>query len=64
MGLGDSSQDFELRVWIDDIDYMIGSRSELNQAFDCKFQERGIDIPFPQRDPHLRKVDPPVTEAL
>jgi small-conductance mechanosensitive channel len=64
MGFGDSSLDFQLRVWIDDIDYMNVVRSELNQAIDHKFRERGIEIPFPQRDLHLRSVDLPATEAL
>lgn len=64
MGFGDNSLDFQLRVWIDDIDYMNVVRSELNQAIDRKFRERGIEIPFPQRDLHLRSVEPKVTSAL
>ena len=64
MGFGDSSLDFQLRVWIDDIDYINVVRSELNQGIDRKFRERGIEIPFPQRDLHLRSVDPPVTMPL
>jgi small-conductance mechanosensitive channel len=64
MGFGDSSLDFQLRVWIDDIDYMNVVRSELNQAIDSKFRERSIEIPFPQRDLHLRSVDPPAANAL
>jgi small-conductance mechanosensitive channel len=56
--------DFQLRVWIDDIDYINVVRSELNQGIDRKFRERGIEIPFPQRDLHLRSVDPPVTMTL
>jgi small-conductance mechanosensitive channel len=64
MGFGDSSLDFQLRVWIDDIDYMNNVRSELNQAIDRKFRERGIEIPFPQRDLHLRSVEPPVAQSL
>jgi len=64
MGFGDSSLDFQVRVWIEDIDYMIIVRSELNQAIDGKFRERGIEIPFPQRDLHLRSTDAPAPEAL
>jgi len=64
MGFGDSSLDFQVRVWIEDIDYMIIVRSELNQAIDGKFRERGIEIPFPQRDLHLRSTVPPAPEAL
>ncbi|HHP7236055.1 MAG TPA: mechanosensitive ion channel domain-containing protein [Desulfobacterales bacterium] len=64
MGFGDSSLDFQLRVWIDDIDYMNVVRSELNQAIDAKFRERGIEIPFPQRDLHLRSVAPPAAKVF
>ncbi|MGD9362690.1 MAG: mechanosensitive ion channel, partial [Desulfobacterales bacterium] len=64
MGFGDSSLDFQLRVWLDDINYMNVVRSELNQEIDRKFRELGIEIPFPQRDLHLRSVVPPLTEAL
>lgn len=54
MGFGDSSLDFQLRVWIDDIDYINVVRSELNQEIDRRFRERNIEIPFPQRDIHIR----------
>ena len=64
MGFGDSSLDFQVRVWIGDIDYMNIVRSELNQAIDGKFRERGIEIPFPQRDLHLRSADAQAPEAL
>jgi len=64
MGFGDSSLDFQVRVWIDDIDYMNVVRSELNQAIDRKFRERGIEIPFPQRDLHLRSVKPAAARAF
>ena len=63
MGFGDSSLDFQLRVWIDDIDYMNAVRSELNQEIDRQFRERGIEIPFPQRDIHLQSMAPTATEA-
>jgi small-conductance mechanosensitive channel len=64
MAFGDSSLDFQLRVWIDDIDYMNLVRSELNQEIDRQFRERGIEIPFPQRDIHLRSMAPTATEVL
>jgi small-conductance mechanosensitive channel len=64
MAFGDSSLDFQLRVWIDDIDYMNVVRSELNQEIDRQFRERGIEIPFPQRDIHLRSMAPTATEVL
>jgi small-conductance mechanosensitive channel len=57
-GFGDSSLDFELRVWIADFDSRRVVQSEINQDIDQRFRELGIEIPFPQRDLHLRSVDP------
>jgi small-conductance mechanosensitive channel len=52
---GDSSLNFELRVWIPNPNP--GTRkkviSDLNYAVDAAFRESKITIPFPQRDVHL-----------
>lgn len=56
-GFGDSSLDFELRVWIADISKRLRVRSDLLQQIDQRFREEGVEIPFPQRDLHLRSVD-------
>jgi potassium efflux system protein len=64
MGFGDNSLDFQVRVWIDDIDYINVVRSELNQEIERKFRERGIEIPFPQRDIHLRSMAPMTKECI
>lgn len=64
MGFGDSALDFQLRVWIDDIDYINVVRSELNQEIDRQFRKRRIEIPFPQSDLHLRSVDSSAASAL
>jgi len=55
-GFGDSSLDFELRVWISDVRDRLRVRSELCQEIDRRFREAGVEIPFPQRDLHLRSV--------
>jgi len=57
-GFGDSSIDFELRVWINDVSHRLRIRSELGIAIDKRFREAGIVIPFPQRDLHLQSVAP------
>lgn len=57
MGLGESSVDFELRIWIQDADSRVGVRSQLYQEILQRFAESKIEIPFPQRDLHLRSVD-------
>jgi len=51
---GDSSLNFELRCFIRDIDYRIRTRSDLNFAIDAIFRKNGVEIPFPQRDVHVR----------
>jgi len=51
---GESSIDFELRVWTDD-PWMIPSvRSSLYFAIWYKLKQAGIEIPFPQMDLHVR----------
>ena len=52
---GDSALNFVLRVWTQDYTTRPGVlRSELNFAISKKFKEHGIEIPFPQRDLHIR----------
>jgi small-conductance mechanosensitive channel len=53
-GFGDSSLDFLLLVWIRDPGDQFTVTSDLNFAIDARFRLAGIQIPFPQRDVHLR----------
>ncbi len=55
---GDSAWDIVLRVWIDNPQEIRDVRSDLNFAIVRKFRENGIEIPFPQRDLHLRSPLP------
>ncbi len=57
-GFGDSSIDFEVRAWISDISKRPRIKSEMGQAIDRAFREEDISIPFPQRDLHLRSIEP------
>src|ERR1017187_10251386 len=53
---GESSLNFELRVWSGDMAHRPGTlESQLNFAIWDKFKENGIEIPFPQRDLHLKE---------
>ncbi|MDW7711042.1 MAG: mechanosensitive ion channel [Deferrisomatales bacterium] len=55
MGFGDSSLDFELRAWTTELAHRPGLfRSNLYFSLWDKFKERRIEIPFPQRDLHVR----------
>jgi small-conductance mechanosensitive channel len=51
---GDSSLDFMLMVWIENPQAQRRVASDLRYAIDRAFREAGIEIPFPQRDLHLR----------
>ena len=55
-GFGDSSLDFELRVHLYDVDRRLSTISNLNFAIDKAFRDEGIEIPFPQRDLHVRTM--------
>jgi len=55
---GDSSWNMRLRAWIDNPKGHHTIRSEINCAIVRKFREKGIEIPFPQRDLHLRSPLP------
>jgi len=60
---GESSLDFELRCFVPDTDYFIITKSELLFAIDAAFREHAIEIPFPQRDLHVRSVPPEISSA-
>ena len=60
LSFGESTLDFELRVFLRDFDHRIDVRSELHQEIDRRLREAKIEIAFPQRDVHLRRVDEPV----
>ncbi|TLX71516.1 mechanosensitive ion channel [Labilibacter sediminis] len=51
---GESSLDFSLFFWIDDSFWVEKVRSDLRFAIHDKFKENDVEIPFPQRDLHIR----------
>ena len=61
-GFGDSSLDFQLLVWTGDFDDWRGVRSEITVAVNRAITDADIEIPFPQRDLHVRSVEPGVLE--
>jgi small-conductance mechanosensitive channel len=57
LSFGESSLDFELRVWVPNAEQRLTVKSELHQEIDRSFREAKIEIAFPQRDLHLRSLD-------
>ncbi len=67
IGFGESSLDFELAVWIRQSEVnraMTGIKSDYYYALYKALKEAGIEIPFPQRDIHLRSIYPEALEGL
>ncbi len=63
-GFGDSSLDFVLRAWTPDFERWMHVQSELTLAVHHALRDAGITIPFPQRDLHLRTVDPSIDRLV
>lgn len=59
---GASSLDFELRVWAKSVAERLIIKNDLLLYIDRRFREEEIEIPFPQRDLHLRSVDATVLQ--
>ncbi len=54
-GFGESSLNFELAVWTSEMTFNPRRfRSDLYFAIEMKLRENQIEIPFPQRDIHVR----------
>jgi small-conductance mechanosensitive channel len=64
LGFGESSLNFELRAWTALFDTYLVTQSELAVALHGALAEAGIEIPFPQRDLHVRSSDGAALHAL
>ncbi len=61
IGFGDSALNFELRFWSESQDAWFQLKSDVTVAIARALAEAGIEIPFPQRDLHLRSIDPSIS---
>ena len=57
LGFGDSALEFEIRAFVGRIEHRLQTQHELHMALDAALRQAGIEIPFPQRDLHLRHSD-------
>ncbi|MGF1477934.1 MAG: mechanosensitive ion channel family protein [Cyanophyceae cyanobacterium] len=69
LGFGDSSLDFELLVWIAEPRKQFQIKSDLYFRIEAILRHRGVEIPFPQRDLHVRgrlpiDVSPELVQSL
>ena len=55
LAFGDSSLNFELRCFISNIDERLRVVSDLNKEIEKQFRIAVIEIPFPQRDLHMKE---------
>ena len=63
-GFGANSLDFSVRAWTENFDDAIFVRSALALDIHAALTGAGIEIPFPQRDLHLRSIDPEILSQL
>lgn len=61
---GASSLDFQLRAWTGNSGMWPNIKSDLTVSINRALAAAGIEIPFPQRDLHLRSVDKEAAKAL
>jgi potassium efflux system protein len=58
---GDNSLNFDLRLYISGMDKWMTVWHKTNCDIDTEFRKAGIEIAFPQRDLHIRSVDPSIS---
>ncbi|NBG89302.1 mechanosensitive ion channel family protein [Isachenkonia alkalipeptolytica] len=61
---GDSSLDFVLLIWIENPKNEMKIKSAIRFMLFKAFQEEKIEIPFPQRDLHIRSIDAKAEEVI
>ena len=57
LDFGNSSLDFEIHFWSEEVWRIEFVKSRIRFAIDKKFRENRVSIPFPQRDLHLKSSD-------
>lgn len=63
INFGDSSLDFKLYTWVDDIDNQWRVGAEMKETILLQFREKKIEIPFPQRVLYMHEMGRPKDDA-
>ncbi|SET03837.1 potassium efflux system protein [Nitrosomonas marina] len=61
VAFGDSSLNFELRIFIPEPDLLLETRHDLLMEIDRRFREAAIEIAFPHQDIHIRSLPEEIT---
>ena len=61
---GDNALNLTLRAFLPSVENRILATDQLHTEVNRAFAEAGIEISYPQRDLHLRSIDPQVAKAL
>jgi potassium efflux system protein len=64
MGFGESALNFELRFWSAAQDSWFQLQSDVTIGIAKALEKAGIEIPFPQRDLHVRSIDSSAGERV
>ncbi len=56
LGFGDSSLDFSIRIFVSELANRLPVTHDLHLCLEKAFREHKIEIPFPQRDIHVRSI--------
>ncbi|WP_031434987.1 mechanosensitive ion channel domain-containing protein [Methylomarinum vadi] len=63
IGFGESSLDFSLRIFVRDLADRLPVTDDIHRRVRRAFKEHNVEIPFPQRDLHIRSSDVPLGQA-
>ncbi|MFD2202029.1 mechanosensitive ion channel family protein [Shivajiella indica] len=63
-GFADNSVNFRVLFWVEDIDVWVSIRDQVMRGIFKAFKENQVEIPFPQRDLHIKSFPGLVAEKL
>ncbi|MBI1313376.1 mechanosensitive ion channel [bacterium] len=63
-GFGDNTLNLVVRTYLPDLENRLATIHELHTQINDEFKREGIEIAFPQRDLHIRSIDPVAASRL